>query len=540
MELSKLELDLRPRPNGQALDLGFALLRSHAKDVYLAWLFLLLPLTAVCGILACLFPAYYIPLLAVPWWLKPLLERAPLYVLSRQVFGEPVTWKDALRAWPKQLKGGWFRLLTWWRFLILARGLYQPIWQLEGARGEVAAERRRTIGKNGTARSASWFGVACAHFEGFLQVGLMVFISLFLAQENAINPFTLFDAMGKTENVTFNIATAFFCFAVGAGIIGPIYVACCFTLYLNRRATLEAWDIEIILRQITPPTAKKHRTTTLLSMLLPAVITLALWSPTPADAAATATKKEPPVSSEIENCDPPSFVKDRLATRNDDADAQQTRLRNEVVDLFNEEDLRGYTCKEVWKSKIKAKEKEKPKVEPKPKLWHYLGALAQLIKILLIAALICFVAWLLYRYREKFGLFTQSSNWRRATLVGGVDIRPETLPDDVAEAVRQLWLSGAHREALALLYRSTLSRLVNREGIALARGDTEGDCLRRATQAHARQKLSTDKLAVVTAAIRLWLDGAYAKRWPTSDIVMAHCAAWDAQFGVSNVRGERL
>src|SRR5690606_22912206 len=31
---------------------------------------------------------------------------------------------------------------------------------------------------------------------------------------------------------------------------GPIYVACGFTLYLNRRTALEAWDIELVLRRL--------------------------------------------------------------------------------------------------------------------------------------------------------------------------------------------------------------------------------------------------------------------------------------------------
>jgi hypothetical protein len=30
----------------------------------------------------------------------------------------------------------------------------------------------------------------------------------------------------------------------------PIYVACGFSLYLNRRTVLEAWDIELVFRQL--------------------------------------------------------------------------------------------------------------------------------------------------------------------------------------------------------------------------------------------------------------------------------------------------
>ena len=33
----------------------------------------------------------------------------------------------------------------------------------------------------------------------------------------------------------------------------PVYVACGFTLYLNRRTALEAWDIELTFRRLRQP-----------------------------------------------------------------------------------------------------------------------------------------------------------------------------------------------------------------------------------------------------------------------------------------------
>ncbi|HSY27100.1 MAG TPA: hypothetical protein VK832_06335, partial [Burkholderiaceae bacterium] len=90
MQLDKLQLDLRPRPNAQALDLGFSLLRAHAVDAYFAWLGLWLPLLGLCTVLSCFLPRYAGFFLIAAWWVRPMLERAPLYVLSRQVFGEEV------------------------------------------------------------------------------------------------------------------------------------------------------------------------------------------------------------------------------------------------------------------------------------------------------------------------------------------------------------------------------------------------------------------------------------------------------------------
>ncbi|MCP2937348.1 hypothetical protein NK983_32115, partial [Salmonella enterica subsp. enterica serovar Typhimurium] len=55
------------------------------------------------------------------------------------------------------------------------------------------------------------------------------------------------------ESSRFLLALSFAGYALSGGIIGPIYASCCFTLYLSRRAALEAWDIEIVLRQMKPP-----------------------------------------------------------------------------------------------------------------------------------------------------------------------------------------------------------------------------------------------------------------------------------------------
>lgn len=543
MQLDKLQIELRPRPNAQALDLGFALLRAHARDVYLAWWAMWLPLTGLSVGLYYLFPGWGSVWFLLPWWLKPLLERATLYILSRQAFGENVTWKDALRAWPKQLGGGLIRLITWQRLFAAGRGLSQPIWQLEGARGKVAAERRKVIGKNHTARSAYWFGIACAHFEGILQFGLIAFIGIFLSSENSINPFAFLFSAGKNPDSLMILATAFAVYAIAGGIIGPLYTSCCFTLYLNRRATLEAWDIEIMLRQIQPPVTKKANTHVaravsglLIAIIAPLVLMLSLWQPSAAHAAQSQVASSPKPASDIGKCTVPKWVTERAKEnkRAPDQSAAQTQLRKEVTQLFQDEDLLLYVCEESWVLKNKPKEKEKPKKDPP---WAMLGLVAEIIKILLITGTILAVCWLLYRFRDKFGSLMRKQAPVMATEVGGLDIRAETLPDDVVSTVRELWERGEHRAALALLYRATLSRLVTEDRLPLTKGATEGDCLRLATQAQKKQRLSAARLEVITSATEFWLGGAYGNRWPESARVHACCDAWQSEFGTHAAGG---
>lgn len=545
MRIDKLQIALRPRPAPQALDLGFALLRAHAGTVYKTWLALWLPLCVLSLLLIWAAPGYAPLWMLLPWWLRPLLERAPLYVLSRQVFGEDVTWRQALRAWPRQLGGGWFRLLTWWRFFMPGRGLYQPVWQLEQARGATASERRQAIGRNGTGAAAYRFGLACAHFEGVLNFGLVALVGMFLSDGDSINPLAIFF---KGSNGPLLDLLAMAAYAVAGGIVGPIYTACCFTLYLNRRATLEAWDIEMTLRQIQAPAARHqpgsaaaagqatapasvqagHASPLLLAWLgglaaLAAVLAAAVLLAAPASAEPLQAAAPPPVPAPGDvQCAPPRNLQDVVGKHAPARSPEQAALRKELKQLYNSDDLRGHRCEDSWHLKdFDAPPREKPQKMPD------LSALALAFKVVLVAGAVALVAWLLYRYGGKFAWLLPSPAVQAATEIAGLDIRAESLPPDVAGAVRALWDRGERRCALALLYRATLSRLVQQDGLHLAQGATEGDCLRLAQQA----TLPPARYQVAATATTLWLNGAYGARWPDSAALYAACGAWQEQFG---------
>ncbi len=524
MRLDKLQIDLRPRPNAQALELGLALLRANAATVYKAWLALWLPLMLLTAALAWLFPDGATWWLLLPWWLRPLLERAPLYILARRVFGEEVTWQGALRAWPRQLGGGWFRLLTWWRPFMPGRGLFQPIWQLEGARGREAAQRRRVIGAAGTAGSAYWYGIVCAHLEAVIQIGTVAFIGIFLADEGAINPFKFLFSFGEKQETMLTVVT-YICYALCGGIIGPVYAAGCFTLYLNRRATLEAWDIEIALRQLKPASPQERAGALVpgakAALALLACVLLVAMQPQTARAAVEACK-EPEWSLTLGN--------ERAPARNE----TQKRLREEVDQLYRDDDLRNYRCEETWVRKPKPNEKKKEEKEKEEKKKNSpppdMEAYAAVVRLLLITLAIVGVVWLLYRFRGNFSTLFGQRNPELATEIGGLDIRPESLPDDVSSNVLALWRKDEHRAALALLYRATVSRLINENGLLLTRGATEADCLRLANRAARMQRLDAGRLRVATAVTSVWLDGAYGNRWPQDEKVEALCQDWRVSF----------
>jgi hypothetical protein len=85
------------------------------------------------------------------------------------------------------------------------------------------------------------------------------------------------------------------------------------------------------------------------------------------------------------------------------------------------------------------------------------------------------------------------------THVRDLDIRPESLPDDIGAAARALWDRGERRAALALLYRGLLSRLAHVHHVPIRDSTTEGSCL-----ALAAQHLSEERHEYVSRLVTLW------------------------------------
>src|SRR3546814_17095618 len=96
MELERISVVLRPRAPREALDLGAAMLRANARAVWSAWFAFTLPIFVLCNALGVLLELPWLGLVLV-WWLTPLFDRLPLYVLSRAVFDHEPGWRETLR-----------------------------------------------------------------------------------------------------------------------------------------------------------------------------------------------------------------------------------------------------------------------------------------------------------------------------------------------------------------------------------------------------------------------------------------------------------
>jgi hypothetical protein len=118
----------------------------------------------------------------------------------------------------------------------------------------------------------------------------------------------------------------------------------------------------------------------------------------------------------------------------------------------------------------------------------------------LIGVLVIFVVRIFMSGRD-LGL---TARFVAPTHVQDLDIRPESLPDDIGAAARALWDSGDRRGALALLYRGLLSRLAHVHEVPIRASSTEGDCL-----ALAARKLDVARLDYATRLVRSWQRAIY-------------------------------
>ncbi|ELP96038.1 putative transmembrane protein, partial [Xanthomonas translucens DAR61454] len=247
MRIERLDVVLRARSAWEAMELGSALVRRHAGAIWKPWLLISVPLFALLNLGAWAIDQLWLAGLLL-WWLKPVLDRIPLFVISRGVFGDVPRVRDTLRA---QLRWGWrpmFGYLTW-RRLSPARTVFMPLELLEGASAEQQRQRRRTLG-GAVYGHALLLASVCWHFEAMLLLACIAAIAMFvpvdLLPETARAAWAL---IGDENPVWADVGLNAFGW-LATTLIEPFFVGAGFGLYLNRRTEIEAWDVEMALRRL--------------------------------------------------------------------------------------------------------------------------------------------------------------------------------------------------------------------------------------------------------------------------------------------------
>jgi hypothetical protein len=111
-------------------------------------------------------------------------------------------------------------------------------------------------------------------------------------------------------------------------------------------------------------------------------------------------------------------------------------------------------------------------------LFDYLGGISGLLLWGAGAVAVAVAVVWMFRYLRAQPRRTPAADPVPAEVrVLDLDVRPNSLPDDVGAAALALSGAGYLREALSLLYRASLSRVINRFGVAVGASLTEREAL---------------------------------------------------------------
>jgi hypothetical protein len=477
MQLEDLTAEVRPRSHWEAVDLGFALVRRHFPRLLAGWLLCVGPLWALLLVLMKWVPPGLV--LFVIWWLKPIYGRLPLFHLSRALFGATPRLRDTLRAWPGLLVMRLPFALIGGR-LDTQRGLLLPVQMLEGLKGRARKERSKVIARHSGSTAASLL-FCCAGFEMFLTFALGSLAFMMLPETATSELFESFIDVGVLRS---GIPPSLLWLAVGCWLaamtlVEIFYIGGSFGLYLNCRTHLEGWDVELTFRRLG-------------KRLAAAAAALALLL-----------------------C-PVAFGAVKRANNSADATAEKAAAHERISTVLAHPDF------EIHKTKIRM-----PKDFKEDGPAADLSGIFNAIGYVIFWAVVAFAVWKLiefiikYRHTLKLRAGPKAAIQPVAKSVMGLDVTPESLPEDVVRAAREKWEEGDFHGALSLLYRGSLSWLLVHAALPVRDSDTEGDCLRHTQKlTDAAPRGYFEKLTVQ------WIAAAYGSRAPANEIMRALFNEW--------------
>ena len=526
MKLETLTVELRPRSSWEAMELGAALVRRHAGAIWKPWLLVTGAVFVLLNLAAWALGQIWLAWLLM-WWLRPVFDRIPQYVLSRAVFGSVPGTAETLRA---QLRWGWKPMLghlTWRRFSPMRAALL-PIDLLEGADPARRAERRRVIG-GGVSGPAVLLTLACLNFLLALEVSAVLMVTLFVPNELLPEATRAAWAMLTEDPPVWALIALNAVDWLAVAFIEPFYVGAGFGLYLNRRTQLEAWDLEIAFRRM-----RKRLEAAGTAALLALALLLPMAMPAQANDDNTCPFPEETVPAKAGGEQNANKTGEEIAA---DADPAETSANNEyetsnlreifgddsadhagfekaVAQAYRDPLLRPKLKQTTWERRDRDKQKKKLDGEPLPFEW-----LAKLVGFIVEYGL-----WILVGLLALALLITAKRWW--PWLIGGIAVaetapapvemthlaHAEPLPPDIATVARRLWAQGQPRRALALLYRASVEAMTARIDAHPPPGATEADCLRLS-----RRMPEAEDRDAFQRMVRIWQYAAYGQRLPEAD-----------------------
>ena len=564
MNINNIAVTLRPRTGWQSIDLGFKLGRQWFLPLFLLWCTLSVPVYLLCKLAG--LPGWLV--LLSWWWFKPLYE-APLYFwCSRAVFAEPVTLKQSLAILPRKLFSLLSTYILFWR-LGTTRSQNMSVIMIENLNRKDRSRRIAVISRF-TKRTDPLIFV-CVHIEVAIAYSLMLIG--YLIVPNSLTEDALFLTMiGQAES--FWLATALeVCTLIAAGVVAPFYVCSGFSLYINRRTHLEAWDIDLhfrrlIERQGNPQFLATDPTSELVNgqqsgpgpvhngSVRHTSVNNALNNNSDQVEGQTSDKGQrpdrhsggPSLAASLTGVfvllccvlqpNTSALANSTSAVPND---RESHLIINEILD-HKDFGVTSTKLEARFVERTEEEEEDSFSLDWDIELWDWVEALIGFILrvsnvalwvegVLWVMAALVF-AGLVYLIITNSGHFSGIRRYfgfsrypASQVQIFDLDIAPKSLPADIPSAARSLLKDGQQREAMSLLYRGALSRLVHRYGMEITDSATERQCVDLVDREQPAERKDVFKLLT-----RYWLQVAYGHSGVSDDQVSRLCDQWSPAF----------
>lgn len=512
MNLENIRVEIRPRSSLEAIDLGFAMARQWFFPLWLLWIAVVLPLCLLTHLLLIKHLAIIGILI---WWLKPVYEKPLVFWLSRAFFNEQPGYKEIAKQYFKIIKLRLFADLTYLRFSP-NRSFFMPITILENLNRKKHSNRVKVLGHN----QSTGIGLTLVSviFEMILTFSMLVTIFFIMPEELRFS--SLYDFLFSDDIITKLLGS--FISILAMSIIAPFYVAAGFSLYINRRTELEAWDIEISFKRLMARKAEEKKTDAkrinkTISRTISMAICLFLLisscfimfsNPVYADSTKNISKQEASLVIEkvLEHDDFGKKIKE-TAWKLKEFDKVDLKFPQGVKNFLD-----SFWKNFKWMQSI-------------PK---FAGIILEILAWVIGGVVVVFIIYKIWQNKQWFQYYIKIPRKRVKvpSKLFGLDLSKNSLPGDIISNVKELLKNNEIRQALSLLYRGTLVRLINDFNIQIPSSATENECVELV-----KSKAKKREINFFQTLTQIWLTIAYGHITPERQTIEEVCQTWQTIYG---------
>ncbi|MCL1814350.1 MAG: hypothetical protein FWG27_00795 [Treponema sp.] len=412
------------------------------------------------------------------WWLKPLLDRFGLQVVSVRFFEPRSSFRRLFRGLGKTLRTALAGDLLWRRFSFF-RSARMPLLVLERLKAKNYIRRKQILARNGLG-----FGLAltliCIGITTALEFGELQFL------QGTVGQIKRYDSI--LELISEENALISALFWITLILIEMLYVCMGFGLYINSRVETEGWDIELLFKKCVEKAEHKNRSS---GGIFAVIVLLFLFGPVNQTTALDGK------TAEIELLQP---------------DPVSEKTQEALDQVFDSPDFgRAKPSRRIQfkQSNVPAKNNTGYNRFSFPGLKEIMGLL---LRFVLGSGLIVVLGFgAIYAYRHRGRLFPG--------LKGKSRITPKAAPDEPRQLLNQAeerHRAGRIREAWALCFRAFIAAFTQCWFLSFPAEATEYETLTLVNQVQrsSQQNNAAGNSAGFTVFIRRWIGFAYGGREP--------------------------